>query len=55
MGRGAPFATGQPTPPETPAGPTRADELSMLKQQAEQLGYQMQDILERIRRLEEGR
>jgi predicted Fe-Mo cluster-binding NifX family protein len=53
-GRGAAFDTAQPTPPDAPASPGEADELGMLKQQAEQLGRQMQDILERIRQLEEG-
>ena len=54
MGGGAAFGAGQATPAEASEGPTRADELRMLKQQAEQLGRQMQEILERIRHLEEG-
>lgn len=54
MGRGAAFDTGQPTPSEASAGASGPDELSTLKQQAEQLGRQMQDVLERIRQLEEG-
>lgn len=54
MGGGAAFGAGQATPAEASEGPSRADELRMLQEQADQLGRQMQEIQERIRRLGEG-
>ena len=54
MGGGAAFGAGQATPAEPSEGPTRADELRMLQEQADQLGRQMLEIQERIRHLEEG-
>jgi hypothetical protein len=48
-GAGAP----PPVPSETTPPAGQADELRMLREQAEQLGSQMQQILQRIRHLEE--
>ena len=53
-GGGAAFGAGQATPSEPSEGPTRAEELRMLQEQADQLGRQMLEIQERIRHLEEG-
>jgi predicted Fe-Mo cluster-binding NifX family protein/ferredoxin len=39
------------TPQQSPQGPTREEELAMLKQQAEAIGQQMQQIQERIGQL----
>lgn len=54
-GMGAGFAQGPVAMPQQPAQPmiTKADELAMLKQQAEAMTQQMQQIQERIKRLEE--
>ena len=40
------------TPSQPPQAETKAGELRMLREQAEQLGRQMQEIESRIRRLE---
>ncbi len=59
MGRGQGMATGAGMPqpllptPQAAQGPAGGDELAMLKQQAEAMSQQMQQIQERIRQLEQ--
>ena len=56
MGRGRGMGRGMAanTPgPQTPISPPKENELSLLKQQAEAMAQQMQQIQERIRQLEE--
>ena len=54
QGMGAAFDQGPAAMPQQPAqGPTKNDELGMLKQQAEAMSQQMQQIQERIKQLEQ--
>ena len=55
QGMGGGFAQQQPVsmPQQTSQGPTKQDELAMLKQQAETIGQQMQQIHARIQQLEQ--
>lgn len=53
QGMGAAFPPGPVSMPQQPTGPlTKDDELAMLKQQAEAMAQQMQQIQERIKQLE---
>lgn len=54
QGMGAGFAQGPVSMPQQPAQDlTQGDELAMLKQQAEAMSQQMQQIQDRIRQLEQ--
>jgi hypothetical protein len=54
MGRGAAMSQGPAATPPQPASLTKDEELAMLRQQAEAMAQQMQQLQDRIKQLEQG-